>query len=136
MGSDDAAPDPEKILDALQEMAEEPWSGEDSEPEDAGEEDNDDNLEICYNILAENAVSCALCPSTETGVCNSTLQENMNVQFDGIVMDHGAQSTVGGLRQYKAYCAHTKLPFESLKPSGRNFKFGDQIFKSLGVAQI
>ena len=51
-------------------------------------------------------------------------------------MDHGAQNTVGGERQYKAYSKHTKIFPGTICPSNRSFRFGNRTTKSLGVAMI
>ncbi len=44
-------------------------------------------------------------------------------QFHGALMDNGAQKSVIGLPQAKAYCEGTDIPFK-LSKSGQVFRFG------------
>ena len=139
MSRDDAEPDPEQLLDDLQDMSGEPWNGEEIEGQSAKDETEDDSgesLEIFHNMLADKAVQYALCPSEEDNIPSILLTGVPETPFEGIVMDHGAENTVGGIRQYKAYCDHTKLPPKKMEPSQKSFKFGDQVVTSLGIARI
>ena len=50
-------------------------------------------------------------------------------------METGAQSSVIGLKQAKAYCHHTGIELEFLK-SDRSFRFANMTSKSLGKPPI
>jgi hypothetical protein len=55
--------------------------------------------------------------------------------FNGICIDTGAQRSVVGLKQAKAYCDLSGISFRT-EPSMTAFRFGDGTFKSLGLIPV
>ena len=134
----------EDMLDELQNLPDEEWFVDVSEDdgrdimEDREEDDRqiDSLQDVLYADLADVADKHELCPmNTEEG-SKVMYARSEKTDFDGIVMDHGAQNTVGGHKQYEAYCRHTKLQHGPLSPSSKTFKFGNRNAQSLGVATI
>ena len=130
----------ESILDEIQSMPYEQWYGHASEDEGTdhakGDNETNNSQDVLYADLAETAVRHELCPvrtKEESKILHGNAEDP---EFDGTVMDHGAQNTVGGQQQYEAYCRHTKLPMAPLAPSDKTFKFGNRATKSLGIAMI
>eukprot|EP00171_Calliarthron_tuberculosum_P005221 IDg5221t1 len=58
-----------------------------------------------------------------------------NHRFQGALMDTGAQKSVVGLQQAKAYCREINIPFELLKDS-QMFRFGKGNSKAIGKIQL
>ena len=56
-------------------------------------------------------------------------------RFLGACIDSGAQRTVCGYKQAKAYCKRANIPF-SLRKSNVAFKFGNSINSSLGIMEF
>lgn len=56
-------------------------------------------------------------------------------KFLGACLDIGAQKTVFGLRQAKAYCRRANIPF-SVRQSPFAFKFGNSVCNSLGILEF
>ena len=54
--------------------------------------------------------------------------------FQGVCIDTGAQASVVGKDQAKAYCHDSGVTFK-ISPSNTEFKFGDGYFKSLAKCQ-
>lgn len=55
--------------------------------------------------------------------------------FEGACADTGAQKSVCGLAQAKAYCRARRRPFKLL-PSPYSYKFGDGVRTSMGMLQV
>lgn len=73
-----------------------------------------------------------------TGVECKTLDlpfSTRSEKFKGICVDTGAQRSVVGRNQAKAYCKSAGITFKT-KPSAISFKFGDGIFDSLGKIPV
>jgi hypothetical protein len=60
---------------------------------------------------------------------------NQISSFQGICIDTGAQRSVVGIDQAKAYCELCDIRFRT-KPSLTAFRFGDGVFKSLGCIPV
>lgn len=56
-------------------------------------------------------------------------------KFQGACCDIGAQRSVAGRRQAKAYCREAGVPF-NLRKSDYAFRFGDGLYSSLGTIEI
>ena len=112
--------DATSILDALQDMNDDEWYGDASE--DAGpvitdDEPADDSQEVLYTQLSHNATQHELCSQIGIEKAEVLIETKTDTEFDGIVMDHGAQNTVGGQPQYAAHCKHTRQPMGDLEPT-------------------
>ena len=55
--------------------------------------------------------------------------------FNGVCVDTGAQISVCGIRQARAYCKTVSIPL-SLRPIQLSFKFGNKITPSLGIMKF
>lgn len=62
-------------------------------------------------------------------------QHYTSKRFLGACIDNGAQKTVCGLKQARAYCARAKIPF-SVRSSPFAFKFGNTVVNSLGTLEF
>lgn len=65
----------------------------------------------------------------------SAVKQYSSTIFEGVCIDTGAQKTVCGLAQAKAYSRATRKPF-CLMESPFSYKFGNRIWTSLGMIQI
>ena len=128
----------ERVLDRLQKYTDEQWFGKESESEgDFNDvaEIADEAQDVLYASLADESVKHAICPDLTKEIENF-FEEQTEDPFEGIIMDHGAQNTVGGWRQYTLYCKHTHQRPGPLRPSSKLFKFGETKTRSMGIAMI
>eukprot|EP00172_Hildenbrandia_rubra_P002706 Plantae.Rhodophyta-Hildenbrandia_rubra.ctg37776.p1 GENE.Plantae.Rhodophyta-Hildenbrandia_rubra.ctg37776~~Plantae.Rhodophyta-Hildenbrandia_rubra.ctg37776.p1 ORF type:complete len:223 (-),score=24.76 Plantae.Rhodophyta-Hildenbrandia_rubra.ctg37776:95-763(-) len=122
--------DVETLLHDLQFSPDDPDSEE--TPDQEGESSEANQAENFYLGLADAATAHGI---LQTKSIDHHAQNRIEAGFKGIIMDNGAEVTVGGMPQHKACCKHTNTKI-NMRPSSQVFKFGDCIRKSLGIASI
>ena len=122
----------EDLLDLFNAEEEVADTKQPSETENESELDQDHSMAEEWFTLSNNSVTHSILHAKSL---DKHLLPSKQTAFKGIVMDSGAEVTVGGISQFKAYCQHAGVKPE-VEPSSQLFQFGQTIRKSLGIVSI